>query len=129
MQNKMYTDAIMERFRNPHHMGQIEDADGIGKVGNPTCGDVMKVYIKIKKENGVEILEDIKVQTFGCVGAISSSDMLCDMVKGKPLTEALAVKNSDIVEKLPGMPKEKIHCSVLAADALKKAVEDYRSRA
>jgi nitrogen fixation NifU-like protein len=123
----MYTDKVMERFRNPQHVGELEDADGVGTVGNPTCGDVMKVFIKVEKVDKKEILKDIKVKTFGCVGAISSSDMLCEMVKGKSVSAALAVKNSDIVNELEGMPKEKIHCSVLAADALKKAVDDYRT--
>jgi nitrogen fixation NifU-like protein len=124
----MYTEKVMERFRNPKHMGEIANPDGVGEVGNPMCGDVMKVFIKVGKENGQEIVEDIKVKTFGCVGAISSSDMLCDMVKGKTIPEALAVTNKDIIDELGGMPKEKIHCSVLAASALKRAVEDYRKK-
>ncbi|MFH1849610.1 MAG: iron-sulfur cluster assembly scaffold protein [archaeon] len=125
---QMYSEKVMEHFKSPHNMGEIKDADGIGKVGNTMCGDLMWIYIKVKKQNGKEFLEDIKVKTFGCVAAISSSDVLCDMVKGKELNEALKVKNSDIVKQLGDLPREKVHCSVLAAQGLKNAVEDYRKK-
>jgi nitrogen fixation protein NifU and related proteins len=123
----MYSEKVMEHFRHPKFMGEIENPSGTGKVGNPVCGDVMEVYIKVKKnKEGVEFIEDIKVKTFGCVSAIASSDVLCEMVKGKTLDEALKITNRDVVNELGTLPPAKIHCSVLAADALKKAIDEYR---
>lgn len=123
----MYSEKVMEHFKNPKFTGEIKSPDGTGKVGNPVCGDVMEVYIKVgKNKDGKEFLEDIKVKTFGCVSAIASSDILCEMVKGKTLDEALKITNRDVVNELGGLPPAKIHCSVLAADALKKAIEAHR---
>lgn len=124
----MYSQKVMEHFRNPQHMGEIPNADGIGKVGNPICGDLMWVYIKVGKESGEELIEDIKVKTFGCVAAISSSDVLCELVKGKKLEEAAKVTDKEVLAQLGELPAQKIHCSVLAATALRRAIEDYRSK-
>lgn len=125
----MYTEKVMEIFRNPKNIGEIKDADGIGRVGNPVCGDVMELFIKVgKNKKGEEIIKDIKVKTFGCVAAISTSSILTDMVKGKTLEEAKKVDKDDIVKELGGLPPMKYHCSVLAHDALLKAIEDYEKR-
>jgi nitrogen fixation NifU-like protein len=125
----MYSEKVMAHFRNPKHMGEIADADGVGKVGNPTCGDLMWVYIKVGKDaDGDEILQDVKVKTFGCVAAISSSDVLCDIVKGMKLKDAMKVTNKDVLKQLGEVPNEKVHCSVLAATALRKAIQDYQSK-
>jgi len=120
----MYTEKLMEHFRNPRNMGRIEDADGVGTVGNPVCGDVMKLYIKVKDNR----IEDIKFETFGCAAAIGTSSMITELAKGKTLDEALEIKNADVAESLDGLPSVKMHCSVLAADALKAAINDYKSR-
>jgi nitrogen fixation protein NifU and related proteins len=124
----MYTDKVMEHFRNPKHMGEIPNADGTGKVGNPICGDLMQITIKVGRKEGEEYLEDIKVKTFGCVAAISSSDVLCDITKGMKLSDALKVTNNDVLDQLGEVPQQKKHCSVLAADALHRAIEDYRKK-
>ena len=126
----MYSEKVMENFTNPRHLKEIKDADGIGKVGNPKCGDLMWCYIKVGRDaDGDETIKDIGIKTFGCVGAISSSNMLCEMVLGKKIKDALKITNKDVYEALDkGLPVEKVHCSVLAADALKKAVEDYESK-
>jgi len=122
-----YTETVMDHFKNPRNQGEIKDADGVGEVGNPVCGDMMKIYIKVgKNKGGDEILEDIKFQTLGCGAAIASSSMLTEMAKGQKIEDALKITREQIAEKLGGMPKEKIHCSVLAAAGLKKAVADYR---
>jgi nitrogen fixation NifU-like protein len=124
-----YSDILMEHFKNPRNQGEIESADGIGDVGNPVCGDMMKIYIKVgKNAKGEEVLADIKFQTLGCGAAIASSSMLTEMAKGKSIEEALKITREQIAEKLGGMPKEKIHCSVLAAEGLKKAVANYRGQ-
>jgi nitrogen fixation protein NifU and related proteins len=121
-----YTKKVLELFKNPHNYGRIKNADGIGKVGNPTCGDVMLLYIKIiKNKIGEEIIKDVKFETFGCVAAISTSSIITDMVKGKTIKEALAIKKDDVVKLLGGLPKIKLHCSVLAVDALQAAIKDY----
>lgn len=110
-------------------MGEIKDADGVGKIGNPMCGDVMEVFIKAgKNEKGEEIIEDIKVKTFGCVAAIVTSSILTDLVKGKTFEEAKKIGKSEIIKELGGLPPQKIHCSVLAHDALAKAIEDYEKK-
>jgi nitrogen fixation NifU-like protein len=114
----------MEQFRNTDNYGQIEDADGIGKVGNTRCGDVMWIYIKV--ENGT--ITDAKYETFGCVAAIATSSMAIDMVKGKPVDEALAITNKAVAESLDGLPPEKMHCSLLAEEGIKSAIEDYQSK-
>jgi len=124
-----YTEILMDHFKNPRNQGDIEKADGVGEVGNPVCGDMMKIYIKVgKNAKGEEVLDDIKFQTLGCGAAIASSSMLTEMAKGKPIEEALKITREQIAEKLGGMPKEKIHCSVLAAEGLKKAVANYRGQ-
>jgi nitrogen fixation NifU-like protein len=117
----MYSDKVMEHFRNPRNVGEIEDADGVGDIGNPVCGDVMRITIKV--EDG--IIKDIKFKTFGCGAAIATSSMVTEMVKGKPVVEVEGLTNQQVAEALDGLPKEKMHCSNLAADALKKALEDY----
>ena len=119
-----YSDEVMEHFRKPHNMGEIEDADGIGKVGNPICGDVMHLYIKV--ENNVIV--DVKFKTFGCVSAIASSSISTDIIKGKTIEEAKKMTKDDVLTELKGLPPVKIHCSVLAIEALHKAVEDYENR-
>jgi nitrogen fixation NifU-like protein len=118
----LYTEKVMETFKNPHNYGRMKNPDGIGKVGNPVCGDVMWLYIKVDKK---EIIEDIKFETFGCVAAISTSSIITDLVKGKTIKEALKVKKDNVIESLGGLPKIKYHCSVLAVDALIEAVYDY----
>ena len=125
----MYSKKVMCLFKNPKHMGKMKNPDGVGTVGNPNCGDVMKVYIKVSKnKKNKEILKDVKVETFGCVAAISTSSQLTDMVIGKTIKEALKVSKKDVTDALGGLPLEKWHCSVLAVDALKSAVDDYRKK-
>jgi len=114
----------MDHFRNPRNVGFIEDADGIGKVGNPVCGDIMELTIKV--EDG--IIEDAKFRTFGCGAAIATSSMVTELVKGKNIEEALEISNKAVVEALGGLPPVKLHCSVLAEQALKSAIEDYRKK-
>jgi len=118
-----YTDKVLEHFRNPHNMGKIENPDGVGKVGNPVCGDVMQIFIKVKDSRII----DAKFKTFGCGSAIASSSLATEWVKGKSLDEAQSIKNTDIVEEL-SLPPVKIHCSVLAEDAIKAAIKDYRNK-
>jgi len=125
----MYSKKVMEYFQHPHNIGEIKNADGIGKIGNPMCGDIMWLYIKVvKRKDGKEYIKNIKVKTFGCVAAISTSSAITDLAMGKTLEEAEKINNKDIVEVVEGLPKQKIHCSLLAADALKKAIEDYRKK-
>ena len=116
-----YSDKVMEHFRNPHNVGEIKDASGIGKVGNPVCGDIMNLYIKVEND----IITDAKFKTFGCGAAIATSSMVTDLVKGKTVKEALDVSNRAVAEALGGLPPIKMHCSVLAESALKSAIEDY----
>ncbi len=120
----MYSEKVMEHFKNPRNVGIIENADGIGEVGNPVCGDMMTFYIKVKGS----MIEDIKFQTFGCGAAIAVSSMISEMAKGKTLEEASKITNQMVAEALEGLPKQKLHCSNLGADALQKAIEDYRGR-
>jgi len=120
----MYSKELLKRFKNPKHMKEIKGADGIGEAGNPICGDVMKVYIKVKNSKII----DICFQTFGCPAAIASSDAMCELALGKTLAEAGKIASKEIVEKLGGMPKIKTHCSVLGMQTLKKAIEDYRAK-
>lgn len=124
----MYSDLVMDHFKNPRNMGEIPDADGVGQVGNPQCGDIMKMYIKVGKKNGKEYIEDVKFQTLGCGAAISTSSMVTEMVKGKTLDEAQTVTNLAVAEALGGLPPVKMHCSNLAADAVQAAIEDYRNK-
>jgi nitrogen fixation NifU-like protein len=120
----MYTEKVMDHFTNPRNVGEIENADGVGLVGNPVCGDVMKLFIKV--EDGR--ISDVKFKTFGCGAAIATSSMVTEMVKGKTLEEALAISNKTVAEALDGLPPNKMHCSNLAADALHKAIEDYHNK-
>lgn len=117
----MYSKKVMEHFQKSDHYGKIEDADGIGKVGNKRCGDVMWIYIKVTDE----VITDAKFETFGCVAAIATSSMAIEMVKGKQVDEALIVSNKAVAEALDGLPPEKLHCSVLAEEGIKAAIEDY----
>jgi len=119
-----YTEKVKEHFFHPRNVGEIKNADGIGKVGNPTCGDVMAIYIKVKDDHIV----DIKFKTFGCTAAIATSSILTEMAKGKTLDEALKITRDDVANKLGGLPAIKLHCSNLAADALREAIKDYRSK-
>jgi len=116
-----YSEKVMEHFRNPHNVGEIKDASGIGKVGNPVCGDIMNLYIKVEND----IITDAKFKTFGCGAAIATSSMVTELVKGKTVKEALDVSNRAVAEALGGLPPIKMHCSVLAESALKSAIEDY----
>ncbi|MFC2174995.1 Fe-S cluster assembly scaffold protein NifU [archaeon] len=120
----LYSEKVMEHFRNPHNMGKIEGADGVGKVGNPICGDVMYIYIKVKDN----VIEDIKFETFGCASAIATSSMITDLAKGKTLEEAEKITRDQVAGDLGGLPPIKMHCSNLAADALREAIKDYRSK-
>ena len=121
----MYTDKVMDHFMNPRNVGEIPDADGTGTVGNPVCGDIMKIDIKVDEN---ERISDIKFKTFGCGAAIATSSMVTEMVKGKTISEALEITNKAVAEALGGLPPQKMHCSNLAADALHKAIGDYLSR-
>jgi nitrogen fixation NifU-like protein len=120
----MYTQKVMEHFKNPRNMGEISDADGVGTVGNPVCGDLMTIYIKVKDGR----LEDIKFKTFGCGSAIATSSMITELAKGKTLEEGLKITRGNVADELGGLPPVKMHCSNLAADALHAAIEDYRKR-
>ena len=117
----LYSEKVMDHFANPRNVGEIEDADGVGEVGNAKCGDIMKMYIKV--DNG--IITDVKFKTFGCGAAVATSSMATEMIKGKPVSEALELTNKAVVEALDGLPAHKIHCSVLAEEAVKAAVKDY----
>ena len=117
----MYSDKVLDHFSNPRNVGEIENADGVGTVGNAKCGDIMRMYLKV--ENG--IIEDVKFKTFGCGAAIATSSMATEMVKGKTLKEALALTNKAVAEALDGLPPVKMHCSLLAEEAIHAAVEDY----
>lgn len=117
----LYSEKVMDHFRNPRNVGSIEDADGIGEVGNGVCGDIMKIYLKIDND----IVSDVKFETFGCGSAIASSSMATELIKGKPLSEVMKLTNKAVTEALDGLPKHKLHCSVLAEEAIQAAVKDY----
>ena len=119
--NTQYSEKVMEHFKNPRNVGEIPDADGIGNVGNPVCGDIMRLYIKVKND----VIKDIKFKTFGCGAAIATSSMLTELVKGKTIKEALNISNRAVAEALGGLPPVKMHCSVLAEEALKSAIDNY----
>ncbi len=121
----LYSDKVMDHFMNPRNMGILEDANGVGEVGNLKCGDIMKIYLKIEDD----VVVDVKFTTFGCGSAIASSSMATEMIKGKPLSEVLSLTNRAVVEALHGLPAHKVHCSVLAEEAVKVAVRDYYDRA
>ena len=120
----LYSDKVMDHFRNPRNVGVLEDANGIGEVGNAKCGDIMKMYLKIEDD----IIQDVKFETFGCGSAIASSSMATELIKGKPVSEALQLTNKAVAEALDGLPAYKMHCSVLAEEAIQKALDDYHSR-
>lgn len=120
----LYSEKVMDHFRNPRNVGMIENADGIGEVGNAKCGDIMKIYLKIEYDTIV----DVKFETFGCGSAIASSSMATELIKGKPVSEALSLTNKAVVEALDGLPAHKLHCSVLAEEAIKAALKDYYDR-
>ena len=117
----LYSEKVMDHFRNPRNVGVIEDADGVGEVGNAKCGDIMKIYLKIEND----VIEDVKFETFGCGSAIASSSMATELIKGKHVSDALQLTNKAVTEALDGLPAHKIHCSVLAEEAIKTAVMDY----
>lgn len=118
-----YSEKVMKHFAEPHNVGTIENPDGVGKVGNPVCGDIMEIQIKVKDDT----IDDIKFRTFGCGAAIATSSMVTDLAKGKTLDEAMAITRNDVAQELDGLPPVKMHCSNLAADALHEAIKDYRA--
>ena len=120
----LYSEKVMDHFRNPRNVGVIEDANGIGEVGNAKCGDIMKMYLKIEDD----IIKDVKFETFGCGSAIASSSMATELIKGQPVSEAMKLTNAAVAEALDGLPDYKMHCSVLAEEAIKSALDDYHSR-
>ena len=120
----LYSDKVMDHFRNPRNVGVIEDADGIGEVGNTVCGDIMKIYLKIEND----VIVDVKFETFGCASAIASSSMATELIKGKPVSEAMALTNKAVAEALDGLPPHKMHCSVLAEEAIQNALNDYYAK-
>ena len=120
----LYSDKVMDHFQHPRNVGKLDDADGIGEVGNAKCGDIMRMYIKVKDD----VITDCKFNTFGCGSAIATSSMATELIKGKPISEALELSNKAVVEALDGLPAHKLHCSVLAEEAIKKALQDYFDR-
>ena len=120
----LYSEKVMDHFMNPRNVGTIDDADGVGEVGNAKCGDIMKIFIKVDND----IISDVKFQTFGCGSAIASSSMATELIKGKPLSQALELTNKAVAEALDGLPTHKLHCSVLAEEAIKAAIEDYQKK-
>ena len=121
----LYSDKVMDHFRNPRNVGVLEDANGVGEVGNTMCGDIMKIYLKVNDEG---IIEDVKFETFGCGSAIASSSMATELIKGKPVSEAMELTNKAVAEALDGLPAHKMHCSVLAEEAIQAALADYEKR-
>ena len=117
----LYSEKVMDHFRNPRNVGVIENADGVGEVGNPVCGDIMKIYLKIRDDT----IADVKFETFGCGSAIASSSMATELIKGKPISDALQLTNKAVTQALGGLPAHKLHCSVLAEEAIKAALQDY----
>ena len=121
----MYTEKVMDHFKNPRNVGEIEDASGVGTVGNAKCGDIMQIFLDIDEN---EVIRDVKFKTFGCGAAVATSSMATEMIKGKRVDEALKITNAAVVEALEGLPPQKIHCSVLAEEAVKAAIEDYQKK-
>lgn len=117
----LYSDKVMDHFRNPRNVGVIENADGVGEVGNAKCGDIMKIYLKIEND----VISDVKFETFGCGSAIASSSMATELIKGRPVSDAMKLTNKAVAEALEGLPAHKLHCSVLAEEAIKAALKDY----
>ncbi len=128
MPNLNYSKEVMKNFMNPKNLGEIKNPDGVGKVGNPVCGDMMYVYIKVGKKNGKEVLKDVKFKTFGCAAAIATSSMITQLAKGKALGAAQKITRDDVAKSLKGLPPIKMHCSNLASDALREAIKDYKKR-
>ena len=129
MRDQMYSKKVMELFHNPRNMGSMKNPDGVGKIGNRVCGDVLWMYIRVaRNRSGQEYIKDIKIKTYGCVAAISTSSKVTDMAKGRTLEDALKISNKDIVDLVDGLPPQKVHCSVLAVDALHRAIEDYQKK-
>ncbi|MBD3238297.1 MAG: Fe-S cluster assembly scaffold protein NifU [Candidatus Moranbacteria bacterium] len=122
-----YSAKVMDHFTNPRNLGTLKNPDGVGEVGNPVCGDLMKIYIKISEKNSQEYIQDIKFQTLGCGSAIATSSMITELARGKTLDQALKISRDDVANELDGLPPAKLHCSNLAADALKKAIKDYQN--
>ena len=120
----LYSEKVMDHFRNPRNVGVIENADGVGEVGNAKCGDIMKMYIKVDND----VITDVKFETFGCASAVASSSMATELIKGQPVKKALELTNKAVAEALDGLPAYKMHCSVLAEEAIKKALDDYYSK-
>ena len=120
----LYSEMVMDHFRNPRNVGALENPDGVGEAGNPVCGDIMKIYLRVEDE----VITDVKFETFGCGSAIASSSMATELIRGRPVSEALALTNKAVAEALGGLPAHKLHCSVLAEEAIKKAIEDYEQR-
>ncbi|MFX1280428.1 MAG: iron-sulfur cluster assembly scaffold protein [Promethearchaeota archaeon] len=125
---KVYSDIVLDHFKNPRNQGEMKDADAVGKAGSIECGDYIHVFIKVKEEGDQKILKDISYETFGCAAAIASSSMLTEMAKGKPIEEAEKITKMEIVEALGGLPEPKIHCSLMVADGLKEAIRVYREQ-
>jgi nitrogen fixation protein NifU and related proteins len=123
-----YSKEVMKNYKNPKNLGELKNPDGIGKIGNPVCGDIMQIHIKVKKDKGKEKIEDIKFKTFGCAAAIATSSMVTQLAKGKTLQEAEKIKYEDVMTSLGGLPKVKVHCSMMAQEALKKAIDDYEKK-
>jgi len=123
-----YSKKVMELFKCPKNMGEMKNPDAVGQVGNPRCGDIMKIYLKIKNKNKKDYIKDIKFQTMGCIAAIATSSMTTELAKGKTLSEAKKITNKDVAESLKGLPPIKMHCSNLAADALRKAIDNWEKR-
>lgn len=122
----LYSEKVMDHFTHPRNLGKMDDADGVGEVGNAKCGDIMQMFLKINDETGV--IEDVKFKTFGCGAAVATSSMATEMIKGRTVDEALKLSNAAVVEALEGLPPQKIHCSVLAEEAVKAAIEDYQKK-
>lgn len=122
----MYTEKVMDHFQNPRNVGEITDASGVGTVGNAKCGDIMQIFLKVNDDT--QVIEDVKFKTFGCGAAVATSSMATEMIKGKTLDQALSLTNAAVVEALEGLPPQKIHCSVLAEEAVKAAIEDYKKK-
>jgi len=129
MLENMYNKKVLKYFRHPKNIGRIKNPDGVGTVGNPTCGDIMKIYIKVGQKNGKEFIKDIKVETLGCGAAIATSSIATELIKGKSLDQALKLTNKAVASALGGLPKIKMHCSVLAEEGIKKAIENYQKKA
>lgn len=129
MPNIQYSEGVLKHFKDPHNQGSIANADGVGQVGNPVCGDMMKIYIKVEKnDQGEEYIEDIKFETLGCASAIATSSMVTDLAKGKTIKQALEITKADVSEKLGGLPPIKEHCSNLSEEGLRAAIKDYQDK-